>query len=110
MSNEIPKSYDPVVELLEDAADGAEAHGAAVNLKQNDAAALRLALEALAGKPAGPNNVPPAVIGAKTKWNNAKAAKVDAGGSGRAQPAPRRFVEQQMADGRVHESLSRCAG
>jgi hypothetical protein len=74
-SNKTPESYDPVVELLEDAADGAHDHGAAVGLKQNDETALRGALVDLVGKPAGPNNVPPAEPGLKALWNTAKQDK-----------------------------------
>lgn len=74
-TNKIPGSYDPLVKMLEDAADGAAAHGAAVGLKQNTEAAIRADLEALVGKPAGPGNVPPAVPGLKDKWNTAKGAK-----------------------------------
>ena len=54
MGNEIPKSYDAVIEFLEDAADGAATHGAAVGLKQNTKPAIRADLVALVGKPAGP--------------------------------------------------------
>ncbi|MBI2924870.1 MAG: fibronectin type III domain-containing protein [Verrucomicrobia bacterium] len=74
-SNEIPQSYDPLVELLEDAADGAHQHEVAVKLKQNTEAAIRADLEALIGKPAGPNGIPPAVPGLKALWNTAKANK-----------------------------------
>jgi hypothetical protein len=74
-SNEIPKSYDPLVELLEDAADGAHQHEAAIGLKQNTEAAIRTDLEALVGKPAGPGGIPPAVPGLKADWNAAKANK-----------------------------------
>lgn len=74
-TNEIPRGYDPIVELLEDAADGAHSHGALVGLKQNDETALRAVLEALVGTPAGPGNVPPAVPGLKALWNVAKADK-----------------------------------
>ena len=31
-SNTIPTAYDPLVQLLEDAADGAHTHGAAIGL------------------------------------------------------------------------------
>lgn len=79
--NSIPTTYDDIIQLLEDAADGAQAHGATIGLKQNDQAALRAELGALAGTPAGPGNVPPAVPGLKDKWNVAKAAKT-AGTSG----------------------------
>src|ERR1700686_2435160 len=75
--NSIPKPYDPLVQLLEDAADGAHTHGAAIGLKQNDEPALRAELTALVGTPAGPGNVPPAVPGLKDKWNIARAGKID---------------------------------
>lgn len=79
-SQQIPYTYDPVVQLLEDAADGAGAHGVAVGLKQNTEAAIRADLEALAGKPAGPGGVPAAVPGLKGLWNAKKAAKTEKGG------------------------------
>jgi len=75
MSNQIPKIYDPLVQLLEDAADGANKHGAAIGLKQNTEAAIRADLIALIGTPAGPGGVPPAVPGSKALWNAAKASK-----------------------------------
>ena len=74
-SNEIPKSYDPLIELMEDAADGAATHGLAVGLKQNTEADIRRDLEALIGKPAGPGSVPPAVPGLRSLLNAAKASK-----------------------------------
>jgi hypothetical protein len=74
-SQEIPETYDPVVQLLEDAAGGADSLGVSVGLKQNDGASLRATLEALVGKPEGPGGVPPAVPGLKALWNNAKADK-----------------------------------
>ena len=74
-SNEIPKSYDPLIELMEDAADGAATHGLAVGLKQNTEADIRRDLEALIGKPAGPGGVPPAVPGLRSLLNAAKASK-----------------------------------
>jgi hypothetical protein len=74
-SNNIPETYDAIVKLLEDAADGAHTHGAAIGLKQNDEAALRAEIASLAGTKAGPGNVPPATPGLKDKWNTAKAAK-----------------------------------
>ncbi|MEY2520755.1 MAG: hypothetical protein QOF24_2514, partial [Verrucomicrobiota bacterium] len=73
--NSIPESYDRIIPLLEDAADGAHTHGAAIGIKQNDEPALRAALTALVGTPAGPGNVPPATPGLKDKWNTAKAGK-----------------------------------
>jgi hypothetical protein len=75
-SNEIAHRFDLLVQSLEDAADGAHDHGAAVDLKQNDETAIRAILDELVGKPAGPGGVPPAVPGLKDKWNVAKAAKV----------------------------------
>jgi hypothetical protein len=74
-SNNIPETYDAIVKLLEEAADGAQTHGAAIGLKQNDEAALRAEITNLAGEKAGPGNVPPATPGLKDKWNTAKAAK-----------------------------------
>lgn len=47
MSNQIPKAYEPLVQLLEDAADGAHANGAAIGLKQNTEADIRTDLLAL---------------------------------------------------------------
>ena len=73
--NSIPDSYDQLIQLLEDAADGANTHGAAIGLKQNDEPALRDVLTALVGTPAGPGGAPPAAPGLKDKWNTAKAAK-----------------------------------
>lgn len=75
MSNRIPEGYDPVVQMLEDAADGAKAHGTAIGLKQNTEAALRADLEALVGKAAGPEGHPPAVLGVKALWSDATANK-----------------------------------
>lgn len=67
MNNQIPRSYDPLVQLLEDAADGAAAHEVAIGLKQNTEAKIRADLEALTGTPAAP--------GLKATWNEAKANK-----------------------------------
>jgi hypothetical protein len=74
-SNRIPDKYDPLVQLLEDAADGAHNHGATAGLQQNTEARIRADLEALVGKPAGPGGVPPAEPGLKVLWGNAKANK-----------------------------------
>jgi len=72
---QIPECYDPLVQLLADAADGANEYGAALGLKQNTEAAIRTDLEALVGKPAGPGGVPPAEPGLKSLWDAAKAKK-----------------------------------
>ncbi len=78
----IPENYDSIVELLEDAADGARDHAAEAKLKQNLEADIRAELAALVGTPAvaaGPGNVPPAVPavpGLKSAWNTAKAKKI----------------------------------
>ena len=74
-NNTIPDAYDPVIQLLEDAADGAQTHGAALGLVHNTEAKLRLDLTALVGTPAGPNNTPPAVPGRKALWNIAQTNK-----------------------------------
>ncbi len=73
--NSIPTSYDPIVQLLEDAADGAHTHGAAIGLVHNDEAHIRADLIALVGKPAGPGGVPPAIPGFKALWNAAQTNK-----------------------------------
>jgi hypothetical protein len=72
---QIPRSYDPLVQLLENAADGAAKYGAAIGLKQNIETGIRTDLTALVGVPAGPGGVPPAVPGLKTLWNTAKSNK-----------------------------------
>jgi len=71
----IPKSFAQVVPLLADAADGANKYGTIIGLKQNTEDVIRAAYVALVGKPAGPNNVPPAVPGLMALWNAAKANK-----------------------------------
>ena len=73
--NSIPTSYDPIIQLLEDAADGAHTHGAAIGLVHNSEANIRTDLIALVGKPAGPGGVPPAVPGFKSLWNAAQTNK-----------------------------------
>lgn len=45
--NPIPESYDAVVALAEDAADGADTHGLALGLKQNTEVSIRADLTAL---------------------------------------------------------------
>ena len=73
-SNSIPKGYDALVSLAEDAADGAHQHGAAVALAQNTEAKIRADLVALTGDAAA---VPP-VPGAQGLYNAAKTAKTAA--------------------------------
>ena len=65
--NTIPLSYEPLVQWLTDAVDGASIHGAAVGLKQNDEAALRAVLNDLVGDPGGPDGQPPPSIGLKAR-------------------------------------------
>ena len=72
---QIPRTYDPLVQLLENAADGANKYGAAIGLKQNIEDGIRTDLTLLIGTPAGPGGVPPAVPGLKTLWNTAKSNK-----------------------------------
>ena len=71
----IPKYYDPVVQLLADAADGANQYGTVIGLKQNTQPVILGVYYDLVGKPAGPNNNPPAVPGLMALWNTAKANK-----------------------------------
>lgn len=73
--NTIPLSYEPLVQWLTDAVDGASIHGAAVGLKQNNEAALRAVLNDLVGDPGGPDGQPPPSIGLKARYNVAKANK-----------------------------------
>ena len=71
----IPRSYDPLVQCLEDAADGARVHGAVIGLVHNSEAKIRTDLEALIGVPAGPGGVPAAKPGLKALWNTTQASK-----------------------------------
>jgi hypothetical protein len=71
----IPESFEPLVQLMENAADGAAKYGAIIKLKQNDEPAIRLDLTGLIGVPAGPGGVPPAIPGLKSLWNTAKSNK-----------------------------------
>ncbi|MFM2082365.1 MAG: hypothetical protein RL380_1056 [Verrucomicrobiota bacterium] len=73
--NSIPEGYDPVVQHLEDAADGANTHGATIGLLHNTEAAIRVDLYALVGRPGGPGGAPPPIPGAKAVWNTAQANK-----------------------------------
>ena len=75
MSNTISRNFEPLSHLAEDAADGAHTYGVAVGLVHVTEATIRTALEAVAGRPAGPGGVPPAVLGSKELWNAAKANK-----------------------------------
>jgi hypothetical protein len=73
--NSSPRAYNPLIQHLEDAADGAHTHGAAIGLVHNNEAKIRIDLEAIVGKPAGPGGVPPAVPGLKALWNIAQGEK-----------------------------------
>jgi hypothetical protein len=55
-SNRVPTTYNALVSLAEDAADGAQSHGADVGLSQNTEAKIRADLANLVGDP---NAVPP---------------------------------------------------
>ena len=91
-NNTIPDAYEPIVQLLEDAADGAQTHGNAVGLTHNNEPKLRLDLTALVGTPAGPNNTPPAVPGLKALWNTAQANKSSKTGALRTVQSNGRFL------------------
>ncbi len=73
--NSNPKGYNPLVQHLTDAADGAKTHGAAIGLTHNDEAHIRTDLVALTGAPAGPGGNPPAQPGLKMLWNTADSYK-----------------------------------
>lgn len=73
--NSTPKTYEPLVQHLTDAADGAKTHGADIGLVHNDEPHVRADLEALTGTPAGPDNNPPAKLGLKAVWNAAQVNK-----------------------------------
>lgn len=75
-SQSIPQSYEPLVRLFEEAANGARQHGAAVGLKHNTEAEIWAELEAIIGRPPGSGDHPPELPGLKTAWNAARAAKV----------------------------------
>ena len=74
--NSTPNSYVPLIEHLEDAADGAKTYGTVLGLAHNTEAFIRTDLEALVGKPAGPGGIPPAVPGLKSLWNTARTGRV----------------------------------
>src|ERR1039457_6361298 len=96
-NNSTPKSYDPIVQHLEDAADGAHTHGAAVGLVHNDEVKIRADLNALVGTPAGPNGVPPATPGLKSLWNVAQSNK-----TGQDRRAPHRLQQRLAVRPHVH--------
>jgi hypothetical protein len=75
-SNKITRTYNPLVQLGEDAADGAATHGAAIGMAQHTEPKIRAVLETVVGKPAGPGGTPPAVPGLKGLLNAALANKV----------------------------------
>lgn len=74
-SNKIPQNIDPLVSLAEDAADGAQQFGAAINLAQNTEAAIRADLMSLTGDP---NAGPPPTPGKQGEWIASKSAKAAA--------------------------------
>jgi len=74
--NSNPESYQPLIQRLEEAADGAHTYGAAIGLVHNSEPNIRMDLDAIIGKPAGPGGVPPAVPGLKDLWNRAQDNKV----------------------------------
>jgi len=76
-TQQIPESYDLLVQLLREATTGTRTLGQAVGLKQNTEEVIRPELEALLGLPPGPGGNPPAEPGLKARWNAAKAYKVD---------------------------------
>ena len=73
--NRIPKTYEPLIELMVAAAHGAQIYGATVGLVHNTEAHIRADLAALAGAPAGPGGDPPAQLGARFLWNETKSDK-----------------------------------
>ena len=77
MSQKIEEAYDPLVQHLRDALYGVQRYGAATGIKQNDEASIQLVLDALVGKPAGPDGTPPAVPGTKQIWDEAQSTKND---------------------------------
>lgn len=64
-----------MIHLLEDCEEGAAAHGAAIQIKQNTEAVIKAKREAIVGIPAGPNNNPPAVPGLISLLGEAKSLK-----------------------------------
>jgi len=81
-ANDIPRTYDPLVQLGEDAADGAANLGETVGVKQNTEAAIRADVVALTGTPAPTITVaqpkvpiPQGDPGLKALYNAAKANK-----------------------------------
>ncbi|MCX7008693.1 MAG: fibronectin type III domain-containing protein [Kiritimatiellaeota bacterium] len=75
MSNKTPQGYEPLIQLAEDAADGAHTHGAAIGLVHVNETIIRTALTGLIGIPSVPGGIPPAAPGLKELWNTAKANK-----------------------------------
>ena len=75
MSQRIEVACDPLVQHLRIAQGGVVRLGAALKIKQNDAASFQLVLDRLMGIPAGPSNNPPAVPGAKQLWDEGQVTK-----------------------------------
>lgn len=88
----IPRSKDPILHLLADAAEGAEVHGPGLPLEHNPADVINARLTALVGVEPGPNNNPPGEPGlisllgtAKTNKSKTTAALRSKISNGRAQ-------------------------
>lgn len=69
--NRIPDAVDKLIASMDEAADGAALHGAALPLRINTEADIRADLLALAGDPADPATTP----GAQALWLAAKSSK-----------------------------------
>jgi hypothetical protein len=74
--NSSPESYGPLILHLSDAADGAHTYASIIGLLHNTEINIRANHDALAGTPAGPGGVPPAVPGLKALWNAAQEKQV----------------------------------
>ena len=71
--NSISEVYEVVVDQLPTAIAGVIKYGTVLNILHYTAPFLQARLDALVGKPAGPNGVPPAEPGLKSIWNDADA-------------------------------------
>lgn len=80
-SNEIPVNLDKLISLATEAANGAAKMAGKVPLEQNTEAKIRKDLTAVIGLP----NEKPPVPGARSRYDQAKTAKVDATSARRAE-------------------------